>query len=145
MTKETKIYSNLGNKLDALTYYEKGLGYDQADYDEKNRKKALSCYRKAAKLGCAAAQCKLGEAYDWGDGVKKDKSKAAKYFRMAAEQGHTSAQFLLGVCYDSGEGIKQDKTKAKECYLQAAEQGNDCAIDALNDLLFEEEMNKKMR
>ena len=64
---------------------------------------------------------------------------------MAAEQGHTSAQFLLGVCYDSGEGIKQDKTKAKECYLKAAEQGNDSAIDALNDLLFEEEMNKKMR
>ena len=37
MTKNTK--KCFENKLDALTYYEKGLGYDQADYDEKNKKK----------------------------------------------------------------------------------------------------------
>ena len=96
MTKNTK--KCFENKLDALTYYEKGLGYDQADYDEKNRKKALRCYRKAAKLGCAAAQCKLGEAYDWEMALTKISQRMQNTFVWQRNKvTHLHSFFLVSV------------------------------------------------
>jgi len=56
-----------------------------------DRFEAVICYGKAAKLGLAIAQLKLGVMYLKGKGVKKNLDEAAKWFGEAAKQGDAEA------------------------------------------------------
>lgn len=59
----------------------------------------MNWYRKAAELGLADAQAKLGLMYFQGIGVDRDAREALRWFRKAAEQGNAGAQNNLGVMY----------------------------------------------
>ena len=93
-------------------------------YNDKNYKKAVECFTKAAVQGHATAQCNLGVCYEDGTGVVKDEKKAAEWYSKAAVQGLASAQHNLGVCYENGTGITKDERKAAEWYTKAALQGH---------------------
>jgi len=70
-----------GNLEDGLTAYK-----------NKDYKKAMELYQKAADQGYAVAQLNLGFMYMMGNGVKKDRIKAYQLWTKAAKQGNTKAQ-----------------------------------------------------
>ena len=60
--------------------------------------KALELWLKAAKLGYAPANFRIGTAYKFGEeGVEMDEKKAVHYFELAAMSGSVWARYNLGV------------------------------------------------
>ena len=92
-------------------------------YGQKNYQEAIVWLRKAADLGHAKAEFKLGYCYKVGQGVTQDYYEAVKWYKKSAEQGYSAAQFNLGVCYADGQGVPQDYSEAAKWYRKAAEQG----------------------
>ena len=91
--------------------------------------------RRAAEMGIAEAQNKLGWMYLNGDGVERDFAKALEWNLKAAEQGNAFAQNRLGNTYCFGYGgIERNYVKAVEWYRKAAEQGNAFAQRNLGEM-----------
>ena len=109
----------------------------------------MAWYRKAADLGHAGAQYKLGLMYDstyeaaeWfhkaaaqghvdahfelGDLYREGEEAAEAWYRKAAGHGHVAAQYILGRMYASGCGdsIPQDSAEAVAWFQKAANQGH---------------------
>ncbi len=101
-----------------------GICYQTGNGIEKNEKKAVEWYEKAANQGNADAQTCLGLCYGMGIGVTEDFSQAIKWWRKAANQGNAQAQYYMGNCYNHGTGVSVDYTHAALWYQRAAEQGN---------------------
>eukprot|EP00808_Paulinella_micropora_P009559 g76512.t1 len=58
---------------------------------QKDFKKAVEWYTKAAEAGNAPAQRYLGVCYENGQGVQKDRNKAVEWYKKAAENGNKKA------------------------------------------------------
>lgn len=100
--------------------------YRKAEYyDFKIKfKKAAKWYRKAAELGHASAQRRLGDYYAYGHGgLKEDHEEAVKWYRKAADQGNDDAIYKLAKCYQYGDGIPQDFAEAMRLYIILVRQG----------------------
>jgi tetratricopeptide (TPR) repeat protein len=108
------------DKEDINELYTSGYNFDR----QKNYKKAVMWYRKAAEQGHAQAQVNLGTLYSKGLGVGRDYTEAVKWYRKAAEQEHAQAQNNLGVMYSEGQGVVQDYNEAAKWCSKAAEQGH---------------------
>ena len=92
---------------------------------DRDIKKALQWWGKAAAQGLPIAQAMLGFCFDQrgmptdvvdqlqSAGVGRDLKESVRWFRKAAEQGYGVAQFKVGLAYFSGEGVVED---AKEAY-----------------------------
>ena len=93
--------------------------------------KALDCYSKAAELGEALAQSKLGDIYLYGTGVKVNYKTAEKWYQAAAEQGDMSAQYNLGLMYAYGMGVGHDFQVGYMWLKLATAKGSNDAADAL--------------
>lgn len=85
---------------------------------------ALEAFARAANMGVAEAQFRLGQYLFEGKGVEKDASQAAAWFEKAAVQGHVQAQSSLGVMYLRGHGVAKEAKSALHWFQQAAEQGD---------------------
>ena len=119
---EYKKKLELAKKGNALAQLELGRLYYMGDGVNKDYKKAIEWFRKAAEQGNAKAQWNLGLCYKNGKGVDKNYGKAVAWSRKAAEQGNASAQFYLGYSYCFGSGIRKDSKKAVEWFKKSAEQ-----------------------
>lgn len=80
---------------------------------------ALSLWRKAADLGHAPAQARLGDMYDK---TEEDKD-AVEWYRKAAAQGNAAGEFGLGQMYAKGEGVAKDAEQAYRYTALAADKG----------------------
>ena len=98
------------------------IAFDRADVIS-----AVSWYRKAAELGYAPAQTRLGYLLD----QYEENEEAVKWYQQAAQQGHAEAQYRLSGMYAAGEGVKQDKEQALTWMVRAAEQQYPLAIQVL--------------
>ena len=78
---------------------------------------------KAAELGDAVAQFRLGWMYANGKGVPQDDKEAVKWYQKSAEQGFSKAQYNLGLMYNKGKGVPRDYKEAVKWHRKAAEQG----------------------
>ncbi|KAJ1271513.1 hypothetical protein BS78_06G133100 [Paspalum vaginatum] len=102
---------------------------------DTERQRALWLFRRAARLGSAAAMVDAG-LMCWEDGRREE---AVAYYRSAAELGHpigmcnlgvsylegnARAQYNLGLCLQNGKGLKRNQKEAAKWYLRAAEGGN---------------------
>lgn len=92
---------------------------------QKDIRKGLECYKKAAEKGSLEAQLALGDRYRRGTEVEKDEQEAFRWYWQAAGQGNVDAQFWLGYAYDHGRGVEQDYKEAMKWYQKASEQGYD--------------------
>jgi TPR repeat protein len=79
---------------------------------------------KAAELGDAVAQFRLGWMYANGKGVPQDDKEAVKWYQKSAEQGFAKAQTNLGWMYANGRGVPQDYKEAVKWFRKAAEKGH---------------------
>ncbi len=93
--------------------------------------------QERAEQGDAQAQYELGLTLDY--------DQAAKWFRKAAEQGHADAQFFVGIRHRSDYRAGRGKggyalAQTIRWFRKAAEQGHKDAIEALEDLGYEWEI-----
>jgi TPR repeat protein len=121
---DPQIQTRLGNN------YKTGMGVD------KNYKKAVYWYRKAAEQDFAPAQNNLAVMYEQGLGLPKDESEAVKWYRRAAEQHDAKAQHSIGIMYRDGRGIPRDQEEAVKWIGYAAEQGHPRAFRDMGDLYW---------
>ncbi len=91
---------------------------DRSDYVT-----ALREFRKAAEVGDAEAQFRLGYMYQIGSGVPVDDDQAVSWYSKAAELGHAEAQAYLGGMYADGFAVPQNLAEAAKWYKKSAEQG----------------------
>lgn len=101
-------------------YFRMGCAYN----DLGLWKKALACFKKAAKLNWHEAYAKIGDAYRYGNGIEKDEAQAHKWYKKGADVGEIAAILKLAECYKDGIGGKQDYAKAMDNYLMLAERIN---------------------
>ncbi|MCX7007514.1 MAG: tetratricopeptide repeat protein [Kiritimatiellaeota bacterium] len=92
--------------------------------------------RRAAELGDAKAQFKLGAAYlDGGHGVPQDYTEAVKWFRKGMEQGDARSQGGLGVAYTYGHGVPEDVVEAYKWFQLAVAKGDKGSVEDRNNLI----------
>lgn len=133
-----------------------GLMYMRGDGVDKDYKKAMEWYLKAAEQNDFRAQCNVGELYRCGQGVEQDYQKAMEWFLKAAEQNYDIAQNKLGELYLYGFGTyvdvwndlepfnrEDDCKKAFEWFSKAANQNNPDAQANLG-VLYEEGLGVEM-
>jgi TPR repeat protein len=69
---------------------------------ERDFKRAVEHYSRAAEAGVVPAQVSAGFAYANALGVPEDFDKAARYLRMAASAGEPAAKITLAEIYAKG-------------------------------------------
>lgn len=99
---------------DTAAMSERGdIAYNRGDIVD-----AIQWYRKAAELGDAYAQSRLGYIYD-----KSEENEAAViWYSKAAEQGYAAGQQGLAEMYMNGEGVMRDMEQGLALMKKAAEQ-----------------------
>lgn len=100
-------WSPLAEQGNAAAQYNLGLLLFQGGKGvQRNDKKAVAWYRKAAEQGYADAESELGYMYEIGGGVKQNTKEAARWYRKAADQGNVNARNSLGDIFMTTEGTK---------------------------------------
>ena len=115
------------------TLFARAEALRKGDGVPKDLRQAFALYLRAAELGFAPAQHRVGAAYALGEGVEQNDSEAVAWYKKAAEQGLAEAQYDLGVRYVLGRGVQQDVQAGMEWYRKAAAQGHQEAIAALKE------------
>ncbi len=98
-----------------------GLGdcYANGDGIEKNLKLAISCYRRAARLGDHIAEHRLGDLFF----QLRKYAEAFRWYKLAVEHGVREATYNLACCYLHGRGVEKNYSMALQLYRNAATQG----------------------
>jgi len=90
----------------------------------RNPKMAEHWYERAAKVGSANAEFRLGALYEKGDeGVTSDKTKAQAWYRKGADHGNVQAMHNLAVLYAAQTGGTPDYASSAKWFEQAAGYG----------------------
>ena len=97
--------SNAQNYLGII--YSLGLG------KERNIKKSLEWYERAAKAGHADAQRNYGDMINYGRGTRKDNYQAYKWYFAASQQGNKKAENQIAVIAASGNLSPNQQMHAK--------------------------------
>ena len=148
-------------KVDSDAMFKLGMAYYFGDVVARDKTKAVSYLKKAAKMKNADACKKLAECYDTGNGCKKNKSKAKKYLDLYKQYeklvpnesvnlkiaqtkvnnlvkyanknyGNADLYYKAGMMYYDGDGIVEDKKKALKCFFWGACQDN---IDSITKMV----------
>jgi septal ring-binding cell division protein DamX len=90
---------------------------------------------KAADMGHAAAQARLGFLYTDGKAVARDHQQAFEWFSKAAKRGNVDGLYNLGIFYLNGWGVAQDTALAAQYLAAAAALGDEAAKQALPQVL----------
>lgn len=112
------------NAGDAKALYEIGTRYAEArGTTAADMKAAAQWYEKAAELGFAPAQYRIGNLYEKGNGVERDAARAKTWYQLAAAQGNASAMHNLAVLFAMGADGTVDNDSATRWFTSAAELG----------------------
>lgn len=117
-----------------IALYNKGWSYETGTGVAQDWKQARVYYRRAAKLGLAAAERAIGTLYRIGWDGRQDIRRMVKWYTRGAAAGDRIAQLWLGRCYFEPVGVEQDIQIAVQLWTQAAERGNTDAQCELGDL-----------
>ncbi|GGE31431.1 hypothetical protein GCM10007276_05800 [Agaricicola taiwanensis] len=110
-------------KSDPAAFHEIAIRYFDGDRVPQDQAKAVGWFEKAAELGFAPAQYRLGNAYDKGHGVTASPGTAESWYRKAADQGHIKAMHNLAVLLAEGSLGKPDYPQAAYWFRRAADRG----------------------
>ncbi|MBC7916701.1 MAG: SEL1-like repeat protein [Rhodoferax sp.] len=84
---------------------------------------AMGCYERAAALGVAHAQYRVGERLLGAARSPDALQQAQQWLMLAARQGHAAAQCEIGLMCLEGRGMACDKQVGVDWLSKAAEQG----------------------
>ena len=111
-----------GGSASANELFEKGDRYYYGHGARKDLSVAFRSYMKAAEMGHAAAQNRVGWMYEKGEGTEADHAAAVSWYRKAADQGNVNAMNDLGYMFRQGWGVGQSYDEALGWFHKAAEQ-----------------------
>jgi uncharacterized protein len=101
------------------------------DYENGRLRRAVSGFRKAARLGEPSAQYNLAVIHIRGESRAIALGRALGYLRASANAGFAPAQFMLASLLENGQLLAKSVPQATAWYEKAAEQGNvDAAMGA---------------
>ena len=96
---------------------------------QRDMRKGVELWTKAAELGSIDALYGLGDAYRRGNGVAQDDAKAVDFYKKAAMQGHVESRYNLG-WYESEEG---NHDRAARHLLISAKMGHKNSVEAIKE------------
>jgi localization factor PodJL len=108
---------------DPAAAYEVAMRFAEGRGVAPNNEEAAHWLDRAAKLGFAPAQFRLGGLYEKGVGVKKNLATARDLYRAAADKGHAKAMHNLAVLYAEGVDGAADYRTAVQWFRKAANHG----------------------
>ncbi|TPX40205.1 hypothetical protein SeMB42_g06101 [Synchytrium endobioticum] len=119
--------------------YELALLHDRgvAHVIFRDHEYVLELLIKAAELGHAPSQFKLGETYEYGHfGVKVDPGASIYFYSLAAAQGHLEAMFELGGWYLTGATDTETGFQLEQSYIESMRWVAAAAAQGLPRALF---------
>jgi len=108
---------------DPAAAYEVAIRFAEGRGVAPNNEEAAHWLDRAAKLGFAPGQFRLGGLYEKGIGVKKNLATARDLYRAAADKGHAKAMHNLAVLYAEGVDGAADYRTASQWFRKAADHG----------------------
>ena len=96
-----------------MPIYAVGKCYKDGKGVQKDRKKAVEHFAKAARLGNADAQYQLGKAYLKGKGVAADEKKARTWLSKAVKNEKGGDDILAKIRKEAKEGDEDAKRMSK--------------------------------
>jgi TPR repeat protein len=127
----TKIYSELATSRFPPGMYEFARCLHYGIEVEKNLRRALEFYGKAADRGYTKAYMAMATVHQ----ERADPTMRAKMLRAAAESGDPEAARSLAECYFSGTGVEPNSTEGVRLLKFAAKRGDQEAIVELGKRL----------
>ncbi|MBQ7501967.1 sel1 repeat family protein [bacterium] len=129
-------------KLSELNMADADTELTLSDYCKKQKdyRESLKHLTRAAELGGAEAQFRLGYIYLTAPseyGISADNKRAFELFSEAAGQNLPKAQFSLGVMYYYGSYVAKDYDKAFALFEKAAQQKFASAENMLGEMYLE--------
>ena len=100
---------------------------------------------RAAELGHAGAQAKLGYMFTDGLAVAQDYDQALEWFEKAARAGDVDGLYNMGIFYLYGWGVETDRTMAKQYFAAGSALGDPESEAALQQLQQEEAAGEAQR
>ncbi len=116
------------NKGDVEAQYILGYMYHNSINLERDDKKAVYWFLKAANAGDGRAMVALGRFYKQGIGVPADFSRAVAFLNKSAQKNTPLAFYELGLLFEEGQdtagrGVFQNLEKARGLYEKAGDAG----------------------
>ena len=103
--------------------------------DDRDYKKAVELWRKAAERKHWKAMINLANSYAHGQGVQKDTEQAVLIVEKAMKLGIPAAYDLMGTYHMEGLGVKQDASRAYAFWQLAADMGSPSAMAYIGKVL----------
>ncbi|EJK64441.1 hypothetical protein THAOC_14820 [Thalassiosira oceanica] len=133
--KKSETISMIEKRVDAgdpLAMFQLGNYYCYGLHGlEKDMRRAVELYERAAELGSEYAHLNLGYLYDVGADVEKDTAKAIRHYEAAAIKGEANARHNLGI--EEDEAGNYDI--ALQHYMIAAKMGHQGSLNNIK-LMF---------
>jgi TPR repeat protein len=120
------------NYIPALN--ELGLDYYTGRFVKQNKKKAITIWNNAEKMGSTEAKLRLAIATIYDATDNSGYAKAVKEILDSVDKGSVLAQATLAYCYQFGFGIEQSIPEAVRFYRMAAQRGSSFAYSQLKQL-----------
>jgi TPR repeat protein len=115
-------------ELGEIYYFGNGAVNEQDD-------SAAFWYAKAAALGDALSQLRLGMMYQAGAGVKKNPKESLRLFKLSAAQNYPQGINALGNLYWSNDSPKKNKVRCRALLAAAESYGETVDIITMGALL----------
>ena len=120
----------LAEQGDAEAELKMGLRHTTFAWGDKDDRKAVQWFEKAAQHGQVEAQFRYGAALLEGQGVVQEYKEAFLWLEKAAQGGNVEAQYAIGEMYREGIGTQSNAELAYLWFNLAASQGIDKAVAA---------------
>lgn len=131
-----KWYTLASDQDDAVSHFELGAMYLRGPL-EKDLKKAVALFERAAAKGITNAEYQLGVCYENGIGVEADFDKAVAFYKSAAQGGMHAARARQFVMYEDGRLKGPDRSGHQGALDKAAQVSNSLPLQALSDIYLE--------
>ena len=106
---------------------------------EKDIRRAVELWSKAAELGSIQALFSLGVAYYNGDGVQQDEAKADEFCQNAAMRGDVESRYNLGVI----ERKENNHDRAVKHFLISAKMGDNDSFETIKEYFMTGDATKE--
>lgn len=101
-----------------------GVRYLTGDVVDKDERKAVELFEKAANQNSDVGMLKLAECFKDGIGVNQDNIKAISLYEKAANMDNIDAMIMLSDMYAKGDGVEKNMSKTLYWKEKLAFKGN---------------------
>lgn len=110
-----------------------GVMFDTARGAARDCKRAVRCYRVAARSGHVLATANLAHSYRDGEGVARNPRRFVELARRAARRGNAMSRVSLASARIEGRGLARDRARGLRELRALAREGVEGALETLDE------------